>query len=55
MLSARGISSPYLLMIRFLGLPDRFQNDFYIANLDALGVLDASGMLLPGDPVIDPP
>jgi hypothetical protein len=55
MLSARGISSPYLLMIRFLGLPDRFQNDYYIANLETLGVLDASGMLLPGDPVIDPP
>jgi hypothetical protein len=49
------ISPPYLLMIRFLGLPDRFQNDFYIANLEALGVLDATGNLIPGDPVIDPP
>jgi hypothetical protein len=55
MIAPTAISSPYLLMIRFLGLPDRFQNDFYVANLETLGVLDASGMLLPGDPVIDPP
>ncbi|MDY0004095.1 MAG: hypothetical protein RBU30_22545 [Polyangia bacterium] len=55
MIAPIAISPPYLLMIRFLGLPDRFQNDYYIANLETLGVLDASGMLLPGDPVIVPP
>jgi hypothetical protein len=55
MIAPAAISPPYLLMIRFLGLPDRFQNDYYIANLETLGVLDASGMLQPGDPVIDPP
>jgi hypothetical protein len=55
MIAPTAISPPYLLMIRFLGLPDRFQNDFYVANLETLGVLDASGMLQPGDPVIDPP
>lgn len=28
---------------------------YYIANLESLGVVDATGNLIPGDPVIDPP
>ena len=50
------IASPYLLYIHFLFLSSsRFQNDFYVANLEALGVLDATGSLLSGGPVITPP
>jgi hypothetical protein len=54
-LRVQQLEPPYHLFIHRLFLPDRFQNDYYIANLETLGVLDASGMLLPGDPVIDPP
>jgi hypothetical protein len=49
------IGLPHLVLIDQLNLPGPRQNDFYVANLEALGVLDASGALLPGDPVIDPP
>jgi hypothetical protein len=48
-------SYPYLLMLRFLNLGDTFMNDFYVANLVALGITDGMGQLIPGDPVIDPP
>jgi hypothetical protein len=54
-LRARGIDLPYALIIHRLFLPSPGQNDFYIANLEALGVIDASGVLIPGGPVIDPP
>lgn len=50
-----GLAPPYLLMIRFLNLSIPSMNDYYVANLEALGVLDASGLLVPGGPVIDPP
>jgi hypothetical protein len=49
------ISSPYLLIIRLLFLYDTFMNDYYIANLEALDVIDGSGVLIPGSPVITPP
>jgi hypothetical protein len=49
------IASPYLLIIRRLFLYDRFMNDYYIANLEALGVIDGTGTLIPGAPVINPP
>jgi len=49
------IATPYLLIIHRLFLSSSFQNDFYVANLEALGVLDATVSLLPGGPVITPP
>jgi hypothetical protein len=49
------IASPHLLIIHRLYLSSSFQNDFYVANLEALGVLDATGNLLSGGPVITPP
>ena len=54
-LRAFGVSSPFILILKELFNPNSYMNDFYIANLEALGVLDASGILIPGDPVIDPP
>jgi hypothetical protein len=53
--SSEGFDYPYLVIIRLLYHTDRFMNDFYVANLERLGVTDASGLLVPGDPVIDPP
>lgn len=49
------MASPYLLVIRFLGLYDPFMNDYWIANLEALGAIDGAGSLVPGDPVFTPP
>ncbi len=49
------IALPYLLVINRLYLSYPTQNDYYIANLEALGVIDATGNLLPGGPVITPP
>jgi hypothetical protein len=54
-LRVRAIDVPYHLFIHRLFLGHSFQNDFYVANLEALGVIDATGTLIPGDPVIDPP
>ncbi len=49
------LAAPYLILIHLLNLPNTEKNDFYIANLEALGVIDAFGNLLPGGPVITPP
>jgi hypothetical protein len=54
-LRVTAVALPFLVIIHRLFLTDRFQNDYYLANLEALGVLDASGVLIPGDPVIIPP
>lgn len=50
-----GISFPYLLLGDRLDLEWPTQYDYYVAHLVKLGVTDAQGNLLPGDPVIDPP
>ncbi len=51
-----GISSPYVLLIhRLYDNWSNYMNDFYVANLESFGVLDATGNLVPGPPVINPP
>lgn len=52
-LRAARIDPPYLLMTLDLG--QALKDDLYVANLEALGVLDASGFLIPGGGVIYPP
>jgi hypothetical protein len=48
------LAYPYLLILRFVG-GQMYMNDFYVANLVALGVTDGLGQLIPGDPVIETP
>jgi hypothetical protein len=45
---------PYLVIIDVLELWPQTLNDYYVANLVELGVTDATGNLIPGDPVIEP-
>lgn len=49
------IDPPFMLLTVVLHLPDNRKNDYYIANLEALGVIDSQGSLIPGGPVITPP
>lgn len=47
------VFQPYLLIID-VG-EQKSMHDWYVANLEKLGVIDAQGNLLDGPPVIDPP
>lgn len=46
---------PYLILGNMLFPGNYSQHDYYVANLVKLGVTDAHGNLLPGEPVIDQP
>ncbi|MDY0003233.1 MAG: hypothetical protein RBU30_18175 [Polyangia bacterium] len=51
-LVATKVFYPWVVFILDLG---SYVFEYYIANLEALEVVDATGHLTPGDPVIDPP
>jgi hypothetical protein len=53
---AYGLAHPYLILMHRLNLSQSFlMNDFYVANLVALGITDVDGRVLPGDGVLGPP
>lgn len=51
-LAAVNIYYPFVQFTRPLG---NYVNEYYVGDLEALGVVDATGNVIPGDPVIDPP
>jgi hypothetical protein len=53
-LRANRIFHPWLLIIDVLGV-SQGMNDWYLAHLGRLGVTDAEGHLVPGEPVLEPP
>lgn len=54
-LRAKAMDPPFMVLMNRLNLNVAAMNDYYIANLELLGVIDAGGNLLPGGPVISPP
>jgi hypothetical protein len=50
-----GLAPPFMLLREAVPGGDRFQHNYYVANLVALGIIDAQGRLIPGDGVIEPP
>lgn len=48
------ISIPWVVL-SLQTTPGEYFYDFYVANLEQLGVLDAAGHLVPGEPVLAPP
>jgi hypothetical protein len=50
---AARIDPPYLVFVKPVGAALNY--DLYVANLEALGVLDASGHVVPGDGVLEVP
>jgi hypothetical protein len=54
-LRPHALQFPYLLIYDDLGLDERLQYDYYVANLVKLGVTDDEGNLLEGEAVLEPP
>lgn len=48
------LDEPWLILAHRL-IPNQWEYDHYVVNLESLGVLDASGYLLPGPPLLAPP
>jgi hypothetical protein len=46
------LQGPWITFIVSLG---EYVYEYYVAHLERLGVVDASGRLLPGDAVLEPP
>ena len=51
-LRVHDIHFPYALMGFWIAT---YYIDYYVANLLTLGLVDESGQVIPGDPVLEPP